>query len=359
MMKILLLTDSLGPGGAQRQLVGLATMLKDFGYDVSIACYYDEPFYQYILDEKDIECKVVNKANSIILRIPLIYRFIKRESPDWVIAYQETPSLIVCVCKLLGIKSSIIVSERNTSQRIGLKEIIRFNLFRYADYIVPNSFAQANLLSVKYKWMNSKIHPIPNFVDLKRFSFQKRKRKTPAVILVVATLWESKNAKGLIEACSILKTKNDPFIIKWYGVNDEMTPYANESFSLLKDKGISSNFFFFNKIKDIEKAYFEADYFCLPSFYEGTPNVLCEAISTGLPVVCSNVCDNGIYVSDNVNGFLFDPNDPRDIAAAIERALILSEDEYSSFCNMSRHMAEDQLTPDIFIKRYLELLNKD
>ena len=35
-MKILLLSDSLGAGGAQRQLCGLAVMLKNIGYEVSV-----------------------------------------------------------------------------------------------------------------------------------------------------------------------------------------------------------------------------------------------------------------------------------------------------------------------------------
>ena len=45
MKKILLLIDSLGAGGAQRQLVGLAVLLKQRGYDVSVATYHDDRFY--------------------------------------------------------------------------------------------------------------------------------------------------------------------------------------------------------------------------------------------------------------------------------------------------------------------------
>ena len=45
-MKILLFIDSLGSGGAQRQIVGLATMLKEKGYGVKMVTYYDIPFYK-------------------------------------------------------------------------------------------------------------------------------------------------------------------------------------------------------------------------------------------------------------------------------------------------------------------------
>ena len=46
MKRILLFIDSLGAGGAQRQLVGLAVMLKRRGYAVKVVTYYDHPFYK-------------------------------------------------------------------------------------------------------------------------------------------------------------------------------------------------------------------------------------------------------------------------------------------------------------------------
>ena len=44
-MKILLFTDSLGAGGAQRQLVGLAVLLKQQGYEVKVCTYFDIDFF--------------------------------------------------------------------------------------------------------------------------------------------------------------------------------------------------------------------------------------------------------------------------------------------------------------------------
>ena len=50
-MKIILFTDSLGAGGAQRQLVGLAKLLKDVGEDVSILTYHKDEFYAPFLEK--------------------------------------------------------------------------------------------------------------------------------------------------------------------------------------------------------------------------------------------------------------------------------------------------------------------
>ena len=50
-MKILLFTDSLGAGGAQRQLVGLAVLLKKKGLEVKVCTYYDIDIYQQYLEQ--------------------------------------------------------------------------------------------------------------------------------------------------------------------------------------------------------------------------------------------------------------------------------------------------------------------
>ena len=51
MKKIILFTDNLGSGGAQRQVANVAVLLKKARYDVSVLVYQDNPFYKHILDD--------------------------------------------------------------------------------------------------------------------------------------------------------------------------------------------------------------------------------------------------------------------------------------------------------------------
>ena len=78
---------------------------------------------------------------------------------------------------------------------------------------------------------------------------------------------------------------------------------------------------------DVALLYQKVDLFCLPSIIEGFPNVICEAMASGLPVICSNVCDNPFIVKSQENGFLFKPEDPTDIADNLIKAISLSERE--------------------------------
>lgn len=356
-MKIILFTDSLGSGGAQRQLVGLAILLQEKGYEVKVCTYYDFDFYKKDLDENNVPNELILGAHLVKQRIWSVKQYFKRENPDWVIAYQETPSLVACVVNiLLNRKFHLIVSERNTTQRLGRSERVRFLLYRWADAIVPNSYAQENFLQTRYPWMRKKLQTICNFVDLNRFTPNYKQRGDVAKLLVVGSIANSKNTKGVIEACRILKERDVRFQLTWYGWTDNPNSYMLESKVLVERYGLKDLVHFKNKQLDIAFAYREAEYYCMPSFYEGTPNVLCEAIASGLPVVSSQVCDNAIYTKERYNGFLFDPSSPEDLADSILKLISLTDSQYNDYCHNSRVLAEERLSKERFINQYTNIL---
>jgi colanic acid/amylovoran biosynthesis glycosyltransferase len=72
--------------------------------------------------------------------------------------------------------------------------------------------------------------------------------------------------------------------------------------------------------QDSIHGYYErADVFCLPSFAEGVPVVLMEAMAMGLPVVAANVMGVPELVDDGVNGLLVRPGRADQLAEAIRR----------------------------------------
>lgn len=359
MKRILCLIDSLGPGGAQRQMVGLASFLKEKGYDVTVACYHDNRFYGDLLSSNNVPYVYLEKANNKSLRIWHIARYIRHGKPDVVISYLETPSICACIAKLFNHKFKLIVSERNTSPQTGIKEKTRFNLFKVADYVVPNSHSQELYIQKTFPKLMDKTVTIPNFVDLEHFvpPLNRRRRDVPE-IMIAASIWPSKNALGFIDAVAQLKTNGVRIHISWYGYNTDHLDYINHCENKIKQNNLEDYIELKEKSSQILDLYQDADYFCLPSFYEGTPNVICEAMACGLPIVCSNVCDNSRYVTEGENGFLFNPLNTDSIVAAFGKLFALNDEEYYAFCYRSRMAAEKKLSKGSFVDKYINLIEQ-
>jgi glycosyltransferase involved in cell wall biosynthesis len=73
--------------------------------------------------------------------------------------------------------------------------------------------------------------------------------------------------------------------------------------------------------QEMIREYGEANLFVLPSFGEGFPNSLLEAMASGLPVVATRVGAVPEVVEHNINGILIEPGDPGALTRAIKKIL--------------------------------------
>ncbi len=143
--------------------------------------------------------------------------------------------------------------------------------------------------------------------------------------------------------------------VKWYGkpVSDEYFAECKEKLQRLKLDDIIT---LLPPSQKIENAYHEADIFVLPSLYEGFPNVLCEAMSCGLPVLTSNTCDNPNIVGKENSDCLFNPTDVADIAACIKRMLDKGTDYWEEKGLANRKIADSSFSKEKFVEGYLSLI---
>lgn len=358
-MKILCFTDGFNQGGAERQLIGLANLLQQHGFDVTLASYHKENFYRSLMDSCNLKYDFIESSGLQLSKLVSCYKYFKTKGFDCVISYKGGCNQICCLLKAIGMSFKLIVSERCLVYDFNAFQKRKFFLYRFADYIVPNSYAQEKFIGEHYPKLLAKTVTITNFTDIDTFVPVKNETHSKLRVLVTARISHQKNIKRFIEALSILKKENLSIDVKWFGnVNFGEDTYTLECKELIERYGIGDIFHLLPATTSISTEYQSCDVFCLPSIFEGYPNVVCEAMSCGKPVLCSNVCDNSTIVEDGVNGYLFDPYNIMDIVQAFRKVYSLSINQREEMGTKSREMAVVKFSKKTFVNKYIKLIEK-
>lgn len=144
-----------------------------------------------------------------------------------------------------------------------------------------------------------KIVIIPNGVDTKMFSPNKCKHQILKV-LFVGRLEKQKNPETLINAVSKFPGKTRLMIVGNGSLKNRLETVAKSLNVSLEIKDAIPN-------SRLPHIYRRADIFILPSFAEGHPKVLLEAMSCGLSVIASSVPGCRDIVTNGVDGLLVEP----------------------------------------------------
>ncbi|HEX4646376.1 MAG TPA: glycosyltransferase family 4 protein, partial [Verrucomicrobiae bacterium] len=165
----------------------------------------------------------------------------------------------------------------------------------------------------------SRLHFLPNVVDTEHFQPPSGARKEPFTLLAVGRLAKEKRLDRFISILGLLRNRyrfNVRGLIVGPGSqNGDLGPELENQARRL---GLFPDFIQFRGgISDTRSVYHEAAVCVLTSDYEGTPNVLLEAMASGLPVVASRVGGVPEIVQPGQTGFLLEPDDLEGFAAAL------------------------------------------
>ena len=359
MKKILCLIDTLGfGGGAERQMAGLAGLLYQRGFNVDIATYHKHDMNLFLKKKYGIESHNLDCENSQWDKFKKVRRFIKNGRYDTVIAYKDGATKLACLCKLSGLNYHLIVSERNTTTILSKAERVKFFLYKMADYIVPNSYSQGTFICSHFPNLASKIKVITNFTYIHYFTpISYRNNSDKINILVTARIAPQKNIISFMKVIRRMKDNNIPVHFDWYGGvyvgKEEYGKLVKSEYEMLN---IADYLSFHKPTRDMVKAYQSCDVFCLPSIHEGYPNVVCEAMSCGKPIICSRICDNPQIIEENINGQMFNPMEEDDMYRVIVGFCSQSKLKLQEMGQESRRIALEKFSEETFVNNYIELL---
>ena len=356
MKKILLLIESLGSGGAERQICGLASFLTQAGYTCRLVTYVENQFYEPYLRQNDVEYEFVPSLSNKYLRIFRAAKYVRDYRPDIVISYLPSVNMTMCLAKLFY-KSKLIVSERNNNSTISFKDKLLFNLYRLADVVVPNSNSQGDFISKNFPFLSSKVHPIINFVDLNRFSpAEKTKVSDKLIIVAVARYAYQKNVLAFLQVVRKVKDAGLNVQFIWYGDKEHDQQYYQRVENEYNKLDIADYILLKDSCREIQNEYNKSDVLMLPSLFEGYPNVIAEAMASGLPILCSDRYENPYIVEDGVNGFLFNPESVDSMFESIKKMLNLTKNQREDMGTLNRRVCLERNTEEKFLKSYIDLI---
>lgn len=132
------------------------------------------------------------------------------------------------------------------------------------------------------------------------------------LIISVGELNKNKNHQVVVKALYRIKNPNIHYLICGQGP---------EIFSLREmviKLNLSKNVHFLGYREDVKEILKISDLFIFPSYREGLSVALMEAMTSRLPVICSNIRGNVDLITEGENGYLVSPNDDVKIANCIE-----------------------------------------
>lgn len=358
-MRLLLVIDRFGSGGAQTQMALLAQRIRAAGHDPIVATYHPNDLSIQKEYLKYVELVSLRKTSKFDVSIVFqIADTIRDRRPDAIISFLTTPNVYAVLAAVFsGFSGPVVCSERNTfpRSRPSVRELAARLPLHRATWVTANTQAQAAAISRALPSLAAKIRTIPNAVDHTRFTPRTPSADRQSRVLIVARIVPSKNVLGMIDAVSRIRSAHPHLHVTWVGrIHDE--EYFRQCAHRLDELRLTSFWRWAPETGNVLDHYRNADFLVLPSFHEGMPNCVLEAMACGLPCGISNVADARHILGNSGAGVMFNPHDPRDIA---DRLLPLLESDKQTYLHMScmaRQQAVSNFSPEQMVSSYLDLL---
>lgn len=175
------------------------------------------------------------------------------------------------------------------------------------------------------------------------------------VILFVGWLEREKGIEELLKAVKSLSDHGVPYNLKIVGRGHAET--ASREF--VKGQGLCDNVEFMEWKEGLElvELYRDADVFVLPSWKEGLPNAMIEAMAAGLATVVTPVGNIPSFVIDDREALYVTPHDIREIENALE-TLILDDQKRIELAQNGHRLASEKFAVEPAMEKLIAVVDE-
>ena len=226
-------------------------------------------------------------------------------------------------------RKKIVVTVRGNESICYYEKSLRkkklINTLQYVDHVIAVSNDMKAKVVNEYGVCHKNVTVIPNGIQPQKFKpFDRKKAREVCgldqdkkYILSLSRLSHEKGLEFLFRAFADVHIENKELVVVGDG------PLKDHLYELAKDLGIAKSVNFIGSVPHDKTMFWynAADVYCLPSLWEGCPNVIIESLACGTPVVSTKVGGIPDLVPDEDYGFLVPEGDSHALAVALDDAL--------------------------------------
>lgn len=354
-IKILQVIDTLGAGGAERQLFYLLSRMDLKRFDVTVLTIYDD-YQHYRPQVEELNIPVLSLSHGELALSRRIYallryiRLVNKLRPQIVHSWLHYSNLIARLARPFCYPHRLITSVR--TEYTGRQTRSELLTEKLSDIRIVNS---KKLLAWK---SNLETLSIPNAVPTEMFT-----TKVPSIIddtnsftlLMVARIDPRKD--HLFDALKLLRDEL-PKTFKTILIGQVTSKETQQNIEhLIPDYKLQEYIEQRPPTHDIFPVYQEADAVILPSKTEGFSNVILESFAAGKPIIISYEADSNSLVEHQVNGWKFPSGDAFTLAKCIKQAWQTSNFERIKMGQYSQAIAQNY-TLSSMVDQYTEIYKR-
>lgn len=293
--KIVLLIYNLKRGGAERQVSYYSYLLKDY-YDVEVVIFdkIDEKFYKTAvpiisLHQKSYKKSLFGKIRRITKQANLLNKYVDENQVDMVISFSNDCNLINTLSRHKAKKVCSIRGYADYNKNIFAKIVLKHK----KNIILVQTERLKREIFENYRLVNE-VKVLPNYFDIDEIQnklseplteIENNIIKDNFTICMLGSFKEVKNHSGMIKIFNRVRSKLDG--LKLLMIGDD-NGHKNEVIKLVDNSEFKSDIIIMDSLINPYNILSKCDLLVLPSFSEGVPNVIGEALICGTPVIAAD-----------------------------------------------------------------------
>lgn len=298
-----LLIYDLRSGGAERVISKWSALLCD-EFNVYLTVFHDADNVQYerggqhvCLDVPSDNRNIFTKIKTVLRRAVKLKKFVKQNGIDIVISFCNECNLVNTISAHRARKVCSVRSAADLDANV----FVRFVMLHPKNTVIVQTESLKETLRERYgTGVGERVLVLGNPFD--REAILKCAKDAPPLhveeilrayktIINVASFKESKNHVNLLKSFELLCRETDDAYLILVGADNGLEAAVRK---MILGSSFQDRIIILGEIKNPFAVVSRATVFCLPSYAEGLPNALAEAMICGTPVVAVN-CPTGPY----------------------------------------------------------------